>query len=253
MWIVWRPSLPVPVPPGLPPPTPKLQPPMLFMSLPSSLASPPLPSRSPSSPPPSPLPSLPPPWPPPRLPPRPPPRPRLLTIDAINARYRRRPDSAPWSADGSAPSAGLLVHCFDGWGREQEAHPWRPSLEGHDTLGNPNDSPGPLLLSCSLVWSEQCTRAIQDGQHGWPGAWLFGHGCESGGVILRPGPTTRIVCGNAHDAGGYCHDLCPAIHGGDADAPCDDGSWRPEDAPAYLHRQGRYRNYYNEFLCGAQR
>jgi hypothetical protein len=84
---------------------------------------------------------------------------------------------------------------------------------------------------------------------GWAGAWLYGHGCESGGVVLRPGPTTRIVCAQNHDAGGYCHEpLCPPASDG---ASCDEGrSWRPEDAHYYLRRQAPtgQRTYYNELL-----
>lgn len=179
---------------------------------------------------------------------RPPAAPPLSTIERINARYTRGPD-APWSADGAAPPVGLLIHCFDFWGREESAHPWMPNLQGRDNQGNVNDdSANQLLLSSSFIWAARCVdqRGQMGGMGGWAGSFLYGHGCQDGGVILRPGNATRIVCGLSHDAGGYCHDYCPPS--AEHDATCDEGAWHPEDAPAYLHRQSSYLTWYNEFL-----
>jgi hypothetical protein len=103
----------------------------------SSPLTPPLslaPSLMPPTPPPLPLPPPPsqPPTPcaPPRMPPLRPPAPPRPTVDILNERFRSPPTESAWPADGSAPAAGLLVHCFDGWGREAPAHPWRPHRMG---------------------------------------------------------------------------------------------------------------------------
>ena len=114
------------------------------------------------------------------------------------------------------------------------------------------------MLSCSLIWSAQCLLWDRTGRgHAWPGAWMFAHGCEAGGVILRPGITTKVACGNAGDAGGECllnhREDCPAIDEADGDGgegPFCWGAWRPADVGGYLQR-GVYHNAfkgYNEFL-----
>lgn len=101
-----------------PPALPRLPPPAMhappFVATPPwwdvsllPLPPPPLsPPCSPPRPPPPPAQPSPPPLPPPPPPPMPP-------VERINMRYARAPYAA-WADDGLLPSAGVLVHCFDG-------------------------------------------------------------------------------------------------------------------------------------------
>ena len=214
---------------------------------------PPAPPTPPVCPSPPRLPPLPPSPPPSPSPPLLPPLSPSTTLQAINRRFRHSPYER-WPADGSLVDAGLLVHCFDRWGREEGGREWRPNLRfpptGSMAAGDP-------MLSCSMIWKEQCLLHDRSGEgHAWPGAWMYAHGCEAGGVILRPGASTKIQCGNSGDAGGDCyqnsrHD-CPTIEADDDDGtgPFCWGFWRPHDVGAYIKRGVRQRKFhlYNEFL-----
>ena len=80
-----------------------------------------------------------------------------------------------------------------------------------------------------------------------PGKELFGHACASGGVILRPGSTTRSCARHARIM--VRGSFCPSPGG----KLCSD-AWRPGDIGEYLRLQTlSYRSspeygYYNEFL-----
>ena len=243
--------------PDRPPPRPRP---------PSAPPPPPPPPPSPSSPP-QPSPPLPPPPPPPPLPfdpypPAPSPPPPPPPVDRINARYRTSPYSR-WPSDGSLPSdGGILIHCFDA--NEDSAEPWKPSRL--PLYSNVPCSGCPVHyswdLSASLIFAEQTLdpagKPSERVGHSAPRDFLFGGGCVAGGIIFRPGSTTRIVCGNGGDCGGYCHPWCAPT---DASTPtagraCESTkSWRPSDVGLYLQREtverrrGDYRNnVYNEFL-----
>ena len=240
--LLLRDDPPLPLPPLPPPPPP-----------PPPSPSPPRKPRPP--PPPPPMPTIPDP-PPPPMPPPPPP------IDRINARYARSPFAA-WPSDHSlSTEGGLLIHCFDS--NEASDEPWLPSrlpLTSNRPCANCPTS-WSWDLSASLIFREQTLDASGEPStrvgHNQPRDWLFGGGCVAGGIIFRPGPPTRIVCGNGGDCGGYCHEWCAPT---DASTPVlgpsckPPSSWRPEDVHIYLQREtaerrrGDYRNnVYNEFL-----
>ena len=83
----------------------------------------------------------------------------------------------------------------------------------------------------------QCYGPNGQGQKLNPGDSLFAHGRSGGGIIFRPGKSTRVVCGNGHDSGGYCHEWCPTTGGKDAmegDVSMCPNSWKPEDINVYL-------------------
>ena len=93
-----------------------------------------------------------------------------------------------------------------------------------------------------------------------PGVQLFGHACANGGVILRPGSSTRVKCGHGKDSGaGACasgNTFCPptsSVATGLDGPPCGD-AWHPSDVHAYLKREtDAYRRapgwgHYNEFI-----
>jgi len=144
-----------------------------------------------------------------------------------------------------------MVHCFDRWGREESGREWKPNL----AWGKPQRH-GPLLLSASVVWAEQClTRDSSGLGHGWAGHFLFGHGCDAGGIILRPGAGTKIACGNSADAGGDCHRFCASTEATDpGEGEVCGGSWAPRDVHAYLHRLAKHGALggYNEFLLDGE-
>ena len=52
-----------------------------------------------------------------------------------------------------------------------------------------------------------------------------------------------MLCGNAQDCGGYCHELCPATDETTAvdGTPCFN-SWHPRDVHVYLQRETRARS-----------
>lgn len=147
---------------------------------------------------------------------------------------------ASWPVDGSLPSAGVVIHCFDGV--EGIAEKWRPAV----ALGTSADPP-----STSLIFAEQCVN--HDGRQVLgPGKELFGHACANGGVILRPGRFHRVLCGHARDHGAYCGAFCPPASRHDA-TRCTD-AWAVADIGDYVRLEtDHYRNHpgwgnYNEFL-----
>ncbi len=172
------------------------------------------PSQAPSAPPPPPLAPSPPP-----------------SIQVITDRYLRNPTREPWPEDGLLVDAGLLVHCFDG--HEDAVRPWLPKIGGG--LHGTSD------VSTSFIFADQC-RTDSYVRRRAPGDFLFDHGCRKGGIIFRPG-ASRILCGNAQDADGACHD----------------DSWRPSEIHLRLRQEtiaranidpykARRNNNYNEFL-----
>ena len=183
-----------------------------------------------------PSPSAPPPPPPPLPPP-------LPTVDRINARYQRAPFD-PWAEDGTLADAGLLIHCFDAVECPDEK--WRPGIGCGSSADNP---------SGSVIFRDQCLSP--DGApHFAPGVSLFGHACSGGGVILRPGRATRILCGHGKDFGARCGAFCPPTERGATDlaGPKCASAWRPADVHTYLFREtDDYRRnpewgHYNEFI-----
>ena len=235
-------------------PTPAMQP-----TTPPTVP-PPLEPPSPCPPPPCPPPPPPPRLPPPPCPPPPcPPSPAapIPVVDRINLRYRRTPFE-PWPDDGSLSDNGVLVHCFDD--HEDPQARYLPAAQF-----------GSRPASASLIFEEQ----LRNPRVTEPGQALFGGGCGLGGIIFRPGPSTRVRCGNGQDCGGYCHAWCPATTTASrTDVPtcetveCPDAcSWRPSDIHVYLQRDTWQRrrgtpirlgvhgppvdpnnNAYNEFL-----
>ena len=80
-------------------------------------------------------------------------------------------------------------------------------------------------------------------------------------VIFRPGPVTRLVCGNGGDSGGGCGQFCDTPEGlgnvqgyqSPGDGCGGGGSWRPKDFGLFLHRVSEWhrlnnRIAYNEIL-----
>ena len=244
------------------PPPPPIAPP------PPPLPSPPPPAVSPPAPPPPQSP--PPPLLPPSNPPLPPPLPPISPVDRINARYARSP-FAQWAPDGSLADAAVLIHCFDD--HEQTEARYAPNLYEGSTPENP------VLVSASLIFKDQ--MAIPRLLHS-PSNALFGGHCGRGGIIFRPGRTTRIVCASGQDCGGYCpptadREWCPSprkptLDPGEESCSWVDGqcpkwcSWRPRDVGTFLSRDLAQRvrntplgdgsdpnnNGYNEFLIDGE-
>ena len=118
---------------------------------------------------------------------------------AINERFRASPyDPAQWHANGELAVAGVLIHLFDRW--EEHDHCYsgedRPCYHHYkaDVQGRPH-------LSCSLIYAQQ-----RSDHH--PQIAIPTYGGEAG-VILRPGPTSRIECGSEHDTGLAPRAACP--------------------------------------------
>jgi len=154
-----------------------------------------------------------------------------VNVDAgtISARFRRTPYDMQWSAEGVLPDAAVLVHIFDGW--EQR------NADGSYVMWRAK--PG-VQTSASLVWADQrppCCPKI--------GVPVFTRG-QAGvqGMILRPGGTTKVLCGKGSDMSG---------------ARCGrQGMWEPQDFGWQLKEQNEYertkqapwsgRYDYNEIL-----
>lgn len=158
---------------------------------------------------------------------------RLVTssVQNINKRFGRHPYSA-WPANGALAWSGVLLHCFDGY--EDHGQPWQPNH---------------AEISSSLIFNDQEIS----------GKSIPVFSCSHGGIILRPGFTTRVICGNGGDSGGSCHDFCPRVSAiGDVTSynyPGDGcgGSWRPADFGMYLQRTTMWqkrnaRSFYNEVI-----
>jgi len=164
----------------------------------------------------------------------------MSVVDEINARYLRSPYEA-WSADGSLPDAGLLVHCLDGV--EDSNERWRANR---------------ARLSGSVIFAAQSDIGSDGRPRVGPGATLFGHACGGGGVVLRPN-RNRIQCGNDQDCGNCAAQGCSTNHLGlcphvaEAVGPTCAGSWMPNDIHIYLRRATEAHiargdgGHYNEF------
>lgn len=144
------------------------------------------------------------------------------------------------------------MHCFDG--HEQPGQGWRPGI-GLQNHGS-SDISGSIIFSAQTVGSHTLK----------PGDFLFGHACQSGGLIFRNG-VAKVRCGNPFDAGQECgtsHPWCAPLSAEvrsttatvtDGGAFCG-GAWHPADIHAYLARHTREqmkidgweRAKYNEFL-----
>lgn len=145
-------------------------------------------------------------------------------MQRINERFRRAPFHAEWNADGVLADAGLLVHIFDGWevGASFEA--------------------APSEMSTSLIYADQHPTCCPNLNIPTYSGWATG----VQGLIFRPGPTTRILCGTSGDSNnGKCKEWCPSIplEGDDYDpnnspqgAGGCRGSWHPEDFGVFLYR-----------------
>ena len=123
---------------------------------------------------------------------------------------------------------------------------WRPAI----ALKTKSDHP-----SGSLIFSEQCLTPSGEARRA-PGVHLFGHACAEGGVILRPGAHTRVLCGHGQDSGAHCNGICAHLTegaGAHEGAICS-GAWAPQDIGEWIHRDtAAYRREpgwgkYNEFL-----
>ena len=221
------------------------------------VVAPPLPPAPPGPPPPPGLPSPPP---PPRPPPPRTPTARFGNLEQLHARFRRSPygipgNPTPWDAQGTLADAGILVHVFDGWESRSAGNSW--SAQGG--------------ISCSLLYHDQ----RPGGHHRYSipifNAWASG----VQGIIFRPGPKTRILCGNAVDSSeGKCKEhWCPSISlaqdtydptstKGDEGAAGCLGSWRPQDFGVFLRRYTKYNQLvqavyhkrldYNEIIVDGQ-
>ena len=235
--LLLAPGPPLPPPPPLAPPAPPMPPapPPLPPYLPHE--HPPLPPPPPRPPPrqPPPLPAAPP-FPP--APPSPPPNPKVLEL---NARFRRSPFTAEWSADGALADAGILVHITDGW-EENKRKPWAPALNG----------PGATQQSASLIFAEQrrAGASIYD--------FLFGKGKRTSAIVFKPG-ATKLLCGKAVDSAGSCGEWCDPSRN-DTSIPWDESeklcSWRVEDFGVSLQRLhewmvNRRRPGYDEIIVDA--
>lgn len=153
-------------------------------------------------------------------------------VAILNDRFRMDPYGA-WPEDGSLAWSGVLIHCIDGY--ENHNEPWKPEHQ---------------LMSASLIFSDQRV----------PGQGIPIFTCQDGGIIFRPGPVTRVVCGNGGDSGGGCRGFCDTPLGGVGDVSLyqdpGDGcgrSWRPKDFGTYLQRVSAWhrlnsRIAYNEIL-----
>jgi hypothetical protein len=228
----------------LPSPPPPIEPPA---------PPPPLMPPAPLTPPSSPHPSRPPPLLPPPKPPSPPPRPPPPVPEAIrelNRRFHRAPWDVSWPQDGALADAGILIHTFDGW--EQHEAAYAPTTNG----------PGAVEQSGSFVFAAQHVA-------GQPLPLFAGGG--AGGIIFRPGASTKVTCGKAKDSAGTCavwhprgvDPWCPAVSGDvagrtDWSEPGDmcGYAWRPSDIGHYLQRLTSYQQHwqrlsYNEIIIDA--
>ena len=192
--------------------------------------------------PPSPPSSRPPPPPPsPLLPSSTTSTPAMSTHELINSRFRRDPYSG-WS---SVPSAGVLVHCLDGY--EDHSQPWLPGTDKAE-------------ISASVIFASQRLTEANN--------LIPTFGCNNGGIIFRPG-ATRILCGAPGDCGGTCHAFCDSPSGGSRSNqrdqfPGDDcrlngqpatglHAWRTSNIGTFLRRVTEFqktakRSFYNEIL-----
>ena len=112
-------------------------------------------------------------------------------------------------------------------------------------------------MSASLIY------AAQQGAGFAPNDFIFNTCRSRGGMILRPGPSTRVLCGAAADAGANCLPLVTTVPKGlyNGDHYPGDGcsstcKWAPNTVHAFLRRvnhwQGVYkRPFYNEFVLSA--
>ena len=165
-------------------------------------------------------------------PPRPPPPQPSATevIKQLHSRFHRSPDTAAWDASGALADAAVLVHVFDGW-EQKNGQSW--AAQGS--------------ISCSLIYGSLRPR----GHYSIPTYSAWASGVQ--GVIFRPGPTTRILCGNAADSSvGKCKEhWCPSVslsqdsydptktRGNDGPAGCY-VSWKPQDFGVFLRRFTKY-------------
>ena len=171
-------------------------------------------------------------------------------IRELNRRFHRAPWEASWSADGALADAGILIHTLDGW--EQHTAKYAPTTSG----------PGAVEQSASMVFAAQHVA-------GQP-LPLFASG-TAGGLIFRPGPSTKVMCGKAKDSAGTCSvwhppgvdPWCPAVSGDVANRgvwsePGDTCgyAWRPADVGHYLQRLTAFQQHrqtlnYNEIIIDA--
>lgn len=105
-------------------------------------------------------------------------------VAIINERFHVEP-YGEWPKDGSLAWSGVLVHCIDGYENHEE--PWKPEH---------------AEMSASLIFADAHVRG-----HNIP---VFS--CQDGGIIFRPGPVTKLICGNGGDSGGGCKEFCGAAH-----------------------------------------
>ena len=77
-------------------------------------------------------------------------------------------------------------------------------------------------------------------------------------MIFRPGPVTRIVCGNGGDSGGGCREpFCDPPHGlGDYQHYPNPGdgcgfSWKPADFGIFLQRVSAWQKFNSRSACNA--
>ena len=152
----------------------------------------------------------------------PPPPSSHATVDAINRRFHRSPESAIWRADGILGDAAVLLHAFDGW---EGMLPW--AAKGGE--GQAADLDGSILMAAQ--------QAAGTG-------WLETFGMA--GIVYRPGHA-RIKCGCHAECGGHCSEdasrWCPA--GG---ARWQDCQWRPVDFGKVLPHSAELQRRYNEII-----
>ena len=95
---------------------------------------------------------------------------------------------------------------------------------------------------------------IYDGTR-FPGAVIPTFTCKNGGLILRPGVSSKIKCAAGQDNGGVCKGFCHSLNAF-KDWPGDDChglNWPPENIGKYLELTAAYsiankRSTYNEFI-----
>lgn len=148
-------------------------------------------------------------------------------LDRINARFRREPFTAAWSAGGALADAGLLLHIFDGW-----------EINGNDYVAANTG------MSTSIIYADMRPDCCPNLKIPTYTAWATG----VQGIIFRPGPTTRIMCGTSTDStNGKCKEWCPSVslsddydpHHSPSAGGCR-GSCKPEDFGPFLHRTNLY-------------